>query len=184
MGLQPWTSAAPPVSGSAPAPSLHPAPAALTAALQRRRAQTPQRGRNARTPPQAQEADDEPSTDDEAQRYGVTAATNRRRLRTTNEFLSRLVGAEPTAKALRDWGLEYSVGTRLSYLTTVIAELRRRQIAVSGDVPGVVREAKLALMAHHPQQATPLTPDAIAEVLLRTTDDEHYAISCGRLPPD
>jgi hypothetical protein len=176
MGLQPWTSAAPPVSGSAPAPSLHPAPAALTAALQRRRAQTPQRGRNARPPRQAQEADDEASTDDEAQRYGVTAATNRRRLRTTNEFLSRLAGSEPTAKALRDWGLEYSVGTRLSYLTTVIAELRRRQITVSGDVPGVVREAKIALMAHHPQQATPLTPDAIAEVLLRTTDDEHYAI--------
>jgi hypothetical protein len=87
-----------------------------------------------------------------------------------------MAGGAPTAKALRDWGMEYSVGTRLSYLTTVVAELRRRQIAIIGDVPGVIREAKIALMAHHPQQATPLTPDMIAEVLLRTTNDEHYAI--------
>ena len=116
------------------------------------------------------------STDDEAERYGVTAATNRRRLRTTNDFLSRMAGAQATAKALRDWGMEYSVGTRLSYLTTVVAELRRRQVPISGDVTGVIREAKIALMAHHPRQATPLTPDTVAEVLLRTTNDEHYAI--------
>ena len=106
----------------------------------------------------------------------MTAGTNRRRLRTTNDFLSRLAGSAATAKALRDWGLEFSVGTRLSYLTTVVAELRRRKITVSGDVPGVIREAKIATMAHHPQQATPLTPDSIADVLQRTTNEEHHAI--------
>jgi hypothetical protein len=148
-----------------------PAPAALTAAL-RRQAPPAKVLRPTTAEPEAGEE----SSDDEAERYGVTAATNRRRLRTTNDFLSRLAGSEPTAKALRDWGLEFSVGTRLSYLTTVIAELRRRKITVSGDVAGVIREAKIATMAHHPQQAAPLTPETIADVLQRTTNDEHYAI--------
>ena len=122
------------------------------------------------------ESEQSSSEDEQPQRFGVTAATNRRRDRLATDLtaFARTEGGL-TAVVLRNWGLRYSAGTRHSYLVTVVAELKRRGTTISGDVPGVVREAKLALMAHVPKQAEPLTSDEVQEVLRRCQDLELYA---------
>jgi integrase len=58
-----------------------------------------------------------------------------------------------------------------------VAELKRRGTTISGDVPGVVREAKLELMAHPPKQAKPLTSDEVQRILSRCQDLEMYAVT-------
>lgn len=122
------------------------------------------------------ESEQSSSGDDEPQRFGVTQATNRRRCRLAAELTAhaRLKG-ELTAPVLREWAMRYSVGTRHSYLVTVIAELKRRGTTISGDVPGVVREAKIELMAHAPQQAKPLTSHEVQRIMQRCQDLELYA---------
>jgi hypothetical protein len=108
----------------------------------------------------------------------VTAATNRRRDRLATDLTSYAKHGEAlTATVLREWGLRYSVGTRHSYLVTVVAELKRRGTTISGDVPGVVREAKLELMAHPPTQAKPLTSAEVQRILQRCQDLELYAVT-------
>lgn len=128
--------------------------------------------------PPPEESEQSSSGDEEPQRFGVTAATNRRRDRLATELTSfaKREGTL-TAAVLRAWGLRYSVGTRHSYLVTVVAELKRRGTTISGDVPGVVREAKLELMAHPPKQAKPLTSDEVQRILSRCQDLEMYAVT-------
>lgn len=123
------------------------------------------------------ESEQSSSGDEEPQRYGVTAATNRRRHRLATELTEFSSGRGAlTAAVLRDWGHKYSVGTRHSYLVTVVAELKRRGISISGDVPGVLREAKIELMAHPPKQSAPLTSAEVQRILSRCQDLEMYAV--------
>ena len=143
------------------------------------RAQNAQATSTSRTRVQpATESEQSSSGDEEPQRFGVTAATNRRRDRLATELTSYAKNGEAlTATVLREWGLRYSVGTRHSYLVTVVAELKRRGTTISGDVPGVVREAKLELMAHPPVQAKPLTSAEVQRILQRCQDLELYAVT-------
>ena len=126
--------------------------------------------------PPPEESEQSSSDGEQPQRFGVTAATNRRRERLVTD-LAGYAGREGelTATVLRSWGLRYSAGTRHSYLVTVVAELKRRGTTISGDVPGVVREAKLELLAHPPKQAKPLTSGEVQRILQRCQDLEMYA---------
>ena len=122
-------------------------------------------------------SESETSDDETNDRFGVTPATNRRRRRLAEDILKDRKKHQPiTARELREWASNYNVGTRHSYLTTVISELNRRQVKMLGDVKGVVREAKIALTAHRPQQAPALTSSLVRETTAEVSDPELHAV--------
>ena len=124
-----------------------------------------------------QDVETESSDDEMAERFGVTVATNRRRKRLVQSIFQMHGKLKTiTAPKLRQWAQQFNAGTRHSYLVTAIAELQRQQVKLAGDVKGVAREAKLALMAHRPQQATPLTGEQVRQAAARVTDPEVHAV--------
>ena len=139
---------------------------------------TPPRVPPATSPRAAPPSTDSDSSGDETnERYGVTTATNRRRKRLAEDILATCKNKRPiTAPELRAWASKFSPGTRHSYLVTVIPELGRRQVKLTGDVKGVVREAKLALTAHRPVQAPPLNATLVRETTAAISDPELHAV--------
>lgn len=83
-----------------------------------------------------------------------------------------------TAAEIATWASQWSDGTRLSYVTTLIAEMKRRGVTTTGDVKGICRAAKLALMAHVPDKAVPITRDEVMEIVRTLPDDELATTLC------
>jgi hypothetical protein len=174
------TAANAPRSAAAPtAPAARPAAQTHCNAPTRNhrpRATSPRRAPAAREQPEWETDTD--SADDvqeqNTERYGVLAPTNARRARLTTEILTMCPAARMNARTLFEFGQRYRVGTRLSYIATVRAELARRGIKIHGDVNGVLRAARLEQLQHHAQRAAPMTAQTLAT--LPVASDETHAI--------
>lgn len=104
--------------------------------------------------------------------YGVVERTVRRRRQTTNDFLAFAGPSIPSHHDLFKWSRTLSDGTRLSYVTTVVAELRRRNTPITGDVKGVVRHIQKEAIGYRPTRAVPITPAQVRRLLATPMEEE------------
>ena len=97
---------------------------------------------------------------------GVTERTALRRNTSRDLFLAFCNNRPPTADLLatfcnQQWQLP---STRFTNLVTIVAECRRRGIAISGDIKGLTREQRIISLADKPQRATPALTPAVLRI--------------------
>lgn len=117
--------------------------------------------------------EDEESCNEEEEHYGVTEQQARRRDRLRNAFHGHITDNNTTMNDVRRFCLAKFNNplTRLSALTTLHAELRRRTINISGDYKGVLREFTINATKHQPTRVRPITQDKITELIAKNRSE-------------
>lgn len=122
------------------------------------------------------ESDETDSTQDSVEHFGITKrqATRRDKLRT--KFLKKFPTSDNTTEAntiMKFIQKKYkNPTTALSSLTTLAAELKRRNIAIIGDMPGIKRMFALRATKHQPQRVPPIPKEIIIARIASTKDLE------------